>query len=498
MSADDFTSSGKLFRTVTEHSPNMIFINQRGRVIYVNKKCEEVMGYTREEFLSPGFDFHSLTAPESAALVATAFRRHEKGEEVQPYEYVIVTKAGRRLNAIITTKLIKLDNGPAILGIITDVSDRKMAETLYRKVFENAGAAMVIYGTDGIVERVNEEAERLSGWPRAAVEGKMKWMDFIPARDLPRIRQMNERRRLGPGRVPKRYEFKFLNRSGETVDALINVDFIPELNKFIASLLDISSLKRAEEVLRRDKETFARLVAVKSEEAIAVHRELEESRHLSNLGTMAATVAHELRNPLGVIAAAVYNLKRKLRGQALLKHIRNIETKIAESDRTINDLLSFSRIKMPVPAPVQLPALLDDCAAAAERRYGVKKGTIRRNFRLKSGAGAVRADRHQLKLVVNNLLDNAFQSLSGRRDIRIGIALLDDGPGRVKVTVSDNGCGIAPRELKKVFDPFYTTNPKGTGLGLTLCRELMRLHDGRIKIASRPGKGTEVALLLAR
>ncbi len=64
--------------------------------------------------------------------------------------------------------------------------------------------------------------------------------------------------------------------------------------------------------------------------------------------------------------------------------------------------------------------------------------------------------------------------------------------------VRDNGCGISPGDLAKVFDPFFTTNPKGTGLGLTLCRELVRLHGGRIKVASRAGKGTTVSLLLSR
>lgn len=494
MRADDLFFSDELFRTVTEFSPNMIFINQRGRVIYVNRKCEEIMGYTRKEFLSPGFDFYSLTAPESRGLVATAFGRHQRGGEVEPYEYVLLTKTGKRLDAIITTKLITVGREPAILGIVTDISARKEAEALYRRIFENTGAASIIFNTGGLIERINDEAERLSGWKRAEVEHKMKWMKFIPAQELPRIKKMNELRRQAPDQVPKRYEFKFINRAGRVMDALINVDFILELNKYVASLLDISSLKRAEEVLRRDKETFERLVAVKSQEAIAAHRELEESRHLSNLGTMAATVAHELRNPLGVIAAAVYNLKRKTRDPSLLKHLRNIETKIAESDRTIGDLLSFSRIKMPVLCPVRLAGLLADCAAASERRFGVKRGTVKIRLMLKGGASEVQADRHQLKLIFNNLLDNAFLAAAGRKKPEIGI-ILRQGP---EVVVRDNGCGIVPGDLKKVFDPFFTTNPKGTGLGLTLCRELARLHGGRIRIASRLGRGTEVAVLLPR
>ncbi len=423
MRADRPSFSEELFRTVTEYSPNMIFINRGGRVIYVNKKCEEVMGYTAEEFMAPGFDFRSLTAPESRELVTRAFARHRKGEEVEPYEYGLLTKSGRRLDAIITTKLISIGGAPAILGIVTDVSARKEAETLYRKVFENAGAATVIFNTDGVIERINHEAEELSGWRRAEVEGKVKWMDFIFSKDLPRLRNLNRRRRFDPDLRPKRYEFRFIRKNGEICNAIINIDFIPELGKFVASLLDITSLKRAEEVLRRDKETFERLVAVKTREAVAAHRELEESKHLSDLGTMAATVAHELRNPLGVIAAAAYNLKRKARDPALLGHLKKIETKIAESNRTISDLLNFSRIKMPVLAPVRLDRLLADCAAAAEERAGARRGTVKKRFLLKGAASEIRADRHQLKLVFNNLLDNAFQAAAGSRRNKIEILL---------------------------------------------------------------------------
>ena len=74
------------FRTFTEQSPNMIFINRGGRVVYANRKCEEIMGYTREEFLAPDFNYLNLIAPESVDLVKANFQRHLNGEEIEPYE----------------------------------------------------------------------------------------------------------------------------------------------------------------------------------------------------------------------------------------------------------------------------------------------------------------------------------------------------------------------------------------------------------------------------
>ena len=116
------------FRTFTEQSPNMIFINKGGRVVYANKKCIEVMGYSREEFYAPDFDFMALIAPQSLDLVRSNFKQNMAGEDVEPYEYSLLNKKGEKIEAIITTKLINYENTKAILGIITDITARKRAE----------------------------------------------------------------------------------------------------------------------------------------------------------------------------------------------------------------------------------------------------------------------------------------------------------------------------------------------------------------------------------
>lgn len=116
------------FKSLAEESPNMIFINYKGRVIYANRKCEEMMGYTKDEYYAERFDFRSLIAPEHRELVLSAFKKHMQGEEVPPYEYVILTKESKRLEVIITTKLIDYENEKAILGIITDITEHKKNE----------------------------------------------------------------------------------------------------------------------------------------------------------------------------------------------------------------------------------------------------------------------------------------------------------------------------------------------------------------------------------
>ncbi len=120
--------SEEKFRSLAEQSPSMIFINKKGRIIYTNKKCEEVMGHKKEEFYSPDFDFFALIAPESIDRVKASFSRHMKGEEVVPYECTIITKRGRRIEAIVATKSIKYEGESAILGIVTDITERKQVE----------------------------------------------------------------------------------------------------------------------------------------------------------------------------------------------------------------------------------------------------------------------------------------------------------------------------------------------------------------------------------
>lgn len=120
--------SEEKFRTVTEKSPNMIFINKGGKVVYCNKMCEGVMGYTVDEISSPEFNFLDLVAPESRELVKKNFNRHMAGEEVDPYEYCLTIKDGGKIDVIITTKLIPYEGEKAILGIVTDITERKRLE----------------------------------------------------------------------------------------------------------------------------------------------------------------------------------------------------------------------------------------------------------------------------------------------------------------------------------------------------------------------------------
>ncbi len=176
---ESLRESEEKFRNLAEQSPNMIFINQKGRVVYVNREAEDAMGYKKEEYYSPGFNFLNLIAPESRELVKSAFNKHTNGENIVPYEYKLITKEGREIDAIISSRLIKYHGEPAILGIVTDITDRKKVEKMtlesqqsFKALFMGNPEAAAYLAPDFHILDVNPRFEELFGYSLAEAKGK--------------------------------------------------------------------------------------------------------------------------------------------------------------------------------------------------------------------------------------------------------------------------------------------------------------------------------------
>jgi len=181
----ELRESEEKFKNLAEQSPNMIFINQGGKVVYANKKAEETMGYKKEEFCSPDFNFMSLIAPEYMELIKSSFNSHMNGRDVPSVEYKLVTREGRTIDAILTTKLTTYNGEPAILGTVTDITERRKTEDALRESEENyrnisrkmsalmRSSAMLIHTSNlrdqlrTIVDAVCEQ-----GWGRAVISLK--------------------------------------------------------------------------------------------------------------------------------------------------------------------------------------------------------------------------------------------------------------------------------------------------------------------------------------
>ncbi len=223
--------------------------------------------------------------------------------------------------------------------------------------------------------------------------------------------------------------------------------------------------------------------------------ELLAQLRLSDIGTLAATVAHELRNPLAAIKMATANIKRKAADPKLERHLANIDKKLTESESIIDNLLYYARIKQPRLAAVNPHALLGECLAAIRERLPAAAVELRAAIEPLRDC-IIFADELQLRELFTNLLNNAHDALiDGRGVIELSA---ERGPQTITIRVRDTGTGIDPADLPRVFDAFYTTKAKGTGLGLTVCHQVAINHQGTITISGEPHQGTTVTVVLPR
>jgi PAS domain S-box-containing protein len=159
--------SEEKFRGLAEQSPNMIFISRMGTVVYANRRAEELLGYERAEYYADGFQFLTLVAPESRREVLSNYAMHLEGQQIEPYEHTLVTRDGRRIEAIIATRLIDYEGVRALLGIVTDITEYKRAaralrrsEAQYRTVLDSMGDAIHVVDADLRVVLANRALKR--------------------------------------------------------------------------------------------------------------------------------------------------------------------------------------------------------------------------------------------------------------------------------------------------------------------------------------------------
>lgn len=187
--------SEEKFRNLAEKSPNMIFINQSGKIVYANEKCEEIMGYTREEYYAPGFNFLSLIAPEYKDLAVENSSKYKNGEEIPPSEYQIITKDGKRITGIHTTRLIKYGGVNAILWIVTDITDRKnmeealrVSETKYRRLVEGSPDLIYIFSNNRGGIYYSPRFEDVLGYSNSyLLENPFIWHNLIHPDDIAEV-----------------------------------------------------------------------------------------------------------------------------------------------------------------------------------------------------------------------------------------------------------------------------------------------------------------------
>lgn len=225
-------------------------------------------------------------------------------------------------------------------------------------------------------------------------------------------------------------------------------------------------------------------------------QQMERADRLASVGEMAAGIAHEIKNPLTGIAAAITIIKDDFPvADPRMEIINEILEQIKRLDKTVNDLLFFGRPSLPEPTFTNLNAILKKTLLFASQHRGGRN--ITKQLELQEDLPPVYVDPKQIQQVFLNLILNAVQAMQDHGVLTISSKLVDKG-GKpwIQVCIADTGPGIPQQILGKIFTPFFTTKAQGTGLGLAICHKLITQHNGTISVASQDGKGTVFTIQL--
>ncbi|NQT95774.1 MAG: PAS domain S-box protein [Candidatus Omnitrophica bacterium] len=498
----DITSEERLRLTqftIDHLSEAAFWIGPDARFHYVNNAACRALGYSRKELLS--MRVHDID-PLFTKKVWPSHWKELKRRKSFTIESVHRRKNGSTFPVGIHINYLKYGEKEYNFAFTRDITEHKKqeealqeSEEKYRRLVKSANDAIFLANPEtSILLDANQKAVELIGRPIKDIIG-MHQMDLHPKEDREMYKEIFAK---DASRSTSFNHTAFVvHKDGRHIPVQISAALITLKGKkvLMGIFSDITELKDIEDRLRKDKNSLQHIVAEKTKGLTVALKELEDRKRLADIGTLAATVAHELRNPLGVIRTAVYNIHKKKKGKRLDSHLANIDKKIAESDRIINNLLTYSKIKMPRYKQLYVCEVLEDCIKACKDRFKEVKVVIDRGYSCKKDC-LIEFDRLHLTELFNNILNNAYQSFKTKKG-RIKIKLdFNKRKKMLKLNFKDNGIGIESRSIEKIFEPFYTTKAKGIGLGLTICKQIVVLHNGTISIESQKQKGTTVSVTL--
>jgi two-component system nitrogen regulation sensor histidine kinase GlnL len=356
------------------------------------------------------------------------------------------------------------------------------AQISWEQILSNLDDGVITADPDGIIKFFNEASEVLTEISSAAATGQS-------------LEQIFKREPWLIALVDKTWPPHWESARGEG-------DFVTRWGGKIPVSVTASPLQD-------DHGTFSGTILLLRD--LRHQRELEEdlkrADRLATLGTLAAGLAHEIKNPLGGIKGAAQLLRRTAENDPSVRDYTDIMIReVNRVNQLIEQLLDLSR-----PAQLNLEALniheiLEDVLLLERQSEAAQKCLIKKNF--DPSLPAIRGDRSRLTQVFLNLLKNAFQAMERPGTVTVTTRVETDfhirggGRGRSRfiwVDIADEGAGIRDEDLPHIFSPFFTTKMSGTGLGLASCYQIVKEHGGLIRVESSPNKGSifKISLLVA-
>jgi two-component system sensor kinase FixL len=478
-----------LYRAIVGTAADAIVVIDRdGAIRSVNNATERLFGYAVEELIGNNV---KMLMPEPYAGEHDTYLANHLGTGHKKIIGIGREVVGQRKNGSVFPMDLSVgearDGGePIFVGIIRDITDRKAAELAQREselrlrsILDTVPDAIVVIDAQGMIQSFSPAAERLFGYSSAEIVGRnvkiLMPTPYSEAHDgyLDRYIRTGERRIIGIGRV-----VVGSRKNGETFPMELQIgEFAFAGSRYFTGF--VRDLTERQEAERRIQDLQA---------------ELLHASRLSVMGQMASTMAHELNQPLTAVMnyleAGRQLIATGLGGPERVSEM--MEKAIAQAQRAgdvIRQLRGFISKGGTERRIQNLNQLVEEALALA--LVGARQRGVRASLELDHSLPPVLVDHVQIQQVVLNLVRNAVEAMEEveRRELTIGTRAIPE-QGMAEVIVADSGPGIAPELADRLFQPFVTTKATGMGLGLSICREIVEAHHGRLSAAQKSSGGT--------
>ncbi len=457
-----------LTERILEFSSDLITLHtQDGEIVYASPATSLLLGYKPEELAgkSPMEFFHPLDGKRIAA----------QAPEYYFHKYIsfrIRRKEGDYIwLETILQPMDDISNGEQLLlGISRDITARKIAETelnetieKYRQLVEHSHDTIGLMTKEGTFTYINETGKKLIGATSTTEIIGTTIYDFTPTRDHEKIKNFIVNNGL------------YKDASGFIETSLIRLD--KEIRQIDMKLIStIHQSQKGKQVIIRDI-TERRLTEEK----------LQQAEKLSVVGHLAAGIAHEIRNPL----TAIKGFTQLMREERNSSYIDVMMSELERIDKIVSDLLILAKPQIKHYNATNVSKLVQDIVSLLNTQAILKNIELTIKFEDKNIT--IDCEEDKIKQVFINIIKNAIEATDANGKIRIHCSKKDT---TVQFMIRDNGTGIPKERLPNLGEPFYSTKEKGTGLGLMICKKIIKDHNGSLQIRSRENEGTIVTIAL--
>jgi len=442
-----------------------------GLLLDVNEKVAEVFGCKIDDIVG------KMTASDlfrDPLQRQNLLERLEKEGKVTDFEEELLLPDGQKFACSISVKAYP-DRG-YMEGIAVDISERKQAETLLKESEERFRTMaellpQPIFESDAelFVTYANLRASELFGFTEEDFVDGLQATDMFAPEELPNVAKNTAAQFRGE--KPTHTEYRCLRKDGSSFQALFHVSPIVKNGRpcgLRGIVVDLTEQKKAEE-------------------------EILKLRKLESVGVLAGGIAHDFNNLLAGLFGNIELAKRNLSDEhKSYKYLEAAGLSMERATGLTQQLLTFAKGGDPIKETLSLGSVITETAT-----FSLRGSNAKLQFDIDPTLWLVAADKGQLSQVISNLVINAQQAMPDGGIITINAENIE-GPGgkKVQITVKDQGVGIAPQYLDKVFDPYFSTKQQGSGLGLASCYSIINKHNGTIVAESELNRGTIFMIIL--